>query len=77
MVMSIVVVLLGLVAMQRLPVAQYPETVPPTPIAGLTVGDVVDRYLADYVGKRETDDGPTWTGHIGGAIRCASPRCAS
>ena len=29
MVMSIVVVLLGLVAMQRLPVAQYPEIVPP------------------------------------------------
>jgi HAE1 family hydrophobic/amphiphilic exporter-1 len=29
MVMSIIVVLLGLVAMQRLPIAQYPEIVPP------------------------------------------------
>src|SRR5438045_9773221 len=29
MVMSIIIVLLGIVAMQRLPIAQYPEIVPP------------------------------------------------
>ena len=34
----------------------------PTPNAGLTVGDVADRYLRAYVGKHETDEGPAWSG---------------
>ncbi len=32
------------------------------PSTELTVGDVLNRYLADYVGKRETDDGPVYVG---------------
>ncbi|HYN06929.1 MAG TPA: site-specific integrase [Vicinamibacterales bacterium] len=28
----------------------------------LTVGDLIDRYLTDYVGKKETDEGITWSG---------------
>ena len=35
----------------------------PEPTAALTVSDVADRYLTDYVGKRETPDGRVeWTG---------------
>src|ERR1043166_4280757 len=45
MVMSIIIVLLGVVAMQRLPIAQYPEIVPPmiqvtTTFTGASATDV-------------------------------------
>lgn len=33
-----------------------------TPVGQLTVGDVADRYLAAFVGKRETEKGVEWTG---------------
>lgn len=38
-----------------------PEAASAPPSSGLSVGDVADRYLATFVGKRTTDRGNEWT----------------
>lgn len=40
-----------------------PEEVVAAPPTGLTIGDVADRYLSTFVGKRETERGIEWTGN--------------
>jgi integrase len=39
-----------------------PEATAPAAAVALTVGDVADRYLTDFVGKRETEGKVDWTG---------------
>ncbi len=39
-----------------------PEQPASAPSADLTVGDVMDRYLTEFVGKHVTDTGTEWTG---------------
>src|SRR5206468_12276461 len=48
-VLSIVIVIIGLVALQKLPIAQYPEVVPPTVNISATYPGASARVVADTV----------------------------
>ena len=58
-VLSIIIFVLGLIAMLRLPISEYPEVVPPTIVVRATYPSANPKTIAETVASTVTERGAT------------------